>query len=51
MMGWRECHGVETRITMTALSGRNDGVEGVNDGVEGVSCCQAKSGIITDHTG
>ena len=37
MMGWRECHGVETRITMTALSGRNDGVEGVNDGVEGVS--------------
>ena len=29
-MGWRECHGVENVITMTALSTQIDGVEGVS---------------------
>ena len=29
-MGWRECHGVENVITITALSRQIDGVEGVS---------------------
>ena len=29
-MGWRDCHGVENVITMTALSRQIGGVEGVS---------------------
>ena len=44
-MGWRECHGVENVITMTALSTQIDGVEGVSwcHGVENVITMTALS--------